>query len=294
MPYQLEKGPYFAVTESLLDDIPRRIEALARSRGGDPIDDMPGLDSASLVVAPSTAAAALLAGQFHQNHDWYGMNLNPVTGKWDPQPPFSQGNRTTGYWHNWYGNPDLIMRETFIRAIEVSLGVPHDPKNLDTTSIAVAKKHEWPIEVFWRCPAPWFETWVTWRGTENPGQSTDKTGHVTVHVHSPSHDNAALIESPIRSAPDNARAEYKDEPNTPNGPYLSSDNRERGMWVIAHRNQDPVIPIFGPITTAVGQIWGLPNFGSGYHSHGEIVAVQPNEPDGGVKAAGRPYRRPRP
>ena len=35
--------------------------------------------------------------------------------------------------------------------------------------------------------------------------------------------------------------------------------------------------------------WVLPTFGPLYYSHGDIITVQPNEPDGGVLASGRPY-----
>ena len=34
----------------------------------------------------------------------------------------------TGYWRNWYGDAEGIVRETYTRAIEVSLGIPHDDR----------------------------------------------------------------------------------------------------------------------------------------------------------------------
>ena len=98
----------------------------------------------------------------HQNLDWYGKKM--VGGVWQDQPAFNEyTNRTTGFWHNWYGNAEGIIRETYTRAIEVSLGIPHDPAQTNAQWIANNMVRAWPIEIFNRCPAPWFEGWVTWR-----------------------------------------------------------------------------------------------------------------------------------
>jgi hypothetical protein len=66
------------------------------------------------------------------------------------------------------------------------------------------------------------------------------------------------------------------------------------MWVIAHEIQErvpfPTPTTNGPNTTAnTLQPWTVPMFGGLVHSHGEVVAVQPNEPNGGVLPGGRPY-----
>ena len=62
----------------------------------------------------------------HQNRHWYGKTyLGP--GLWGPQQPFNAVTHPrTGFWHNWYGDAEGIVRETYIRAIEVSLGIPHE------------------------------------------------------------------------------------------------------------------------------------------------------------------------
>jgi hypothetical protein len=122
---------------------------------------------------------------------------------------------------------------------------------------------------------------VTWR------EAADGAGHVTVHLHTPSHDASALLLGPKRGAPDNERHDYLDEP-------VACD-MEKGMWVIAHEQQEQ-LPYYAPTNptppTPPGQPaqhWQLPTFGPFYYSHGPIVAVQPNEPDGGVRHSGRPY-----
>ena len=164
----------------------------------------------------------------------------------------------------------------------------------------------WPIEIFTRCPAPWFEGWVTWTDdppptvARTPGApfSPDTSGHVTIHLHTPSHDNSNLLQSPVRHAGYNT-PEYRDEINFP--PPLPSDGM-RGMWVISHLHND-LVPVPSPpngpviaVPSAVDQErpdqkakWAVPWFGGVVHSQGDIVVVQPSEPNGGVLANGRPY-----
>jgi hypothetical protein len=286
MPYQLEKGPYFAVTESVLEDQEMRVDVLARLRSGEGFDSMPSLGTASLDAGPWTDFATRLA---HQNEDWYGKRFNKRTKKWEKQPGFDVvKNPTTGYWYSWYGDAEEIMRVVFTRAIEVSLGIPHEPSVTDASKIYPARS--WPIEVFWRCPAPWFEGWVTWR--EHHQQQC--CGHVTVHLHTPSHHDSALLLSPIRSAPQSTRADYLPDygqhtvpPEPPAPPLRSSGYGDRGMWVIAHREQREH-PSYGPTSGTLGS-WDLPSFGPVVESRGDIVVVQPNEPDGGVVAGGRSF-----
>ncbi len=122
---------------------------------------------------------------------------------------------------------------------------------------------------------------MTWRETD------DGAGHVTVHLHTPSHNASALLLSPVRGAPDDTRHDYKFEP--------TKCDMKKGMWVIAHQQQEQ-LPYYGvinptaptaPATQDTG--WNLPSFGPFYYSHGSIVTVQPNEPDGGVRHSGRAY-----
>jgi hypothetical protein len=292
MPYQLEKGPYFSVTESVFDDLDGRIHALIGLRNHVNPDDMPTLESSSLNTAVGNVRTHDQRLK-HQNHEWYGKQPLP-NNRWADQPKFDeQYPKPTGFWHNWYGDAEGIVRETFVRAIEVSLGIPHDPKMIDPVWIDQNKKRTWPIEIFTRCPAPWFEGWVTWRG-KSPAH-----GHVTVHLHTPSHENSLLLKSPVRE-PGYHTPEYRDEedpvpppspPEDPKPPLPSGG--EHGMWVISHKFQDLVkMPFIGPLTTQTsptGAPWAVPWFGGMVWSHDKIVVVRPSEPNGGVLPDGRPY-----
>jgi hypothetical protein len=290
MPYQLEKGPYFSVTEAVLEDIPRRIDTLVKMRQPEPdLEQMPTLDAASLDRI-GEADHTLETRTWHQSRHWYGKNRR-ADGRWVDQEPFDAStNRTTGYWRNWYGDAEGIVRETYTRAIEVSLGIPHDPTMTDPEQIARTMTRAWMIEIFNRCPAPWFEGWVTWRahpstGGLSPGQ-IDPNGHVTVHLHTPSHDQSAIQTSPIR-VPEPGHPEYQDEMH---GGTLTSE-ASRGMWVIAHEVQELVLPTddeHGP-PVATAPAVPAPWFGGTVHSHATIRVVQPSEPDGGVLPDGRAY-----
>ena len=89
-----------------------------------------------------------------------------------------------------------------------------------------------------------------------------------------------LLLSPRRPAPFNQIPDYKDDP-------VKSD-MNRGMWVIAHEHQVQH-DFYGVTEPSPPGDFQLPMFGPFVESVGPIVAVQPNEPDGGVLANGRPY-----
>jgi hypothetical protein len=242
----------------------------------------------------------------HMNQHWFGRTQAKAGDPWVKQAPFDPKKpTTTGYWRQWYGNSEGIVAETFIRAVEISLGIEHvDPVKTPLESLVPTRC--WPIEVFWRCPAPWFEGWVTWRrepkqparpkgtgfgdrvvqfverlvGSRAAGNDDHDCGHVTIHLHTPSHVGSVLLLSPRRPSPSNQIPDYKDDP-------VKSD-MNRGMWVIAHERQ--VQHNYYGVTepSPVGD-FQLPMFGPLVESVGNIIVVQPNEPDGGVLANGRPY-----
>src|SRR3954453_10638373 len=150
MPYHLEKGPVLSVLENMLDRSAAELEVLL-DRLRDPTIPMAqvgGLDSTTLDAPPSPTELDRVA---HIERDWFGFA--PGT---QAQPAFNLfSHRTTGLWESYYGDVVGIVRETMTRAVEVSLGLDHgaDPPG----------SRRWPIELFWKCPNPWFEGWVTWR-----------------------------------------------------------------------------------------------------------------------------------
>ena len=190
----------------------------------------------------------------------------------------SEHPKPTGFWHNWYGDAEGIVRETFARAIEVSLGIPHDKDMTDPGWIRQNRKRTWPIEIFTRCPAPWFEGWVTWRG------NSPAHGHVTVHIHTPSHENSVLLTSPL--GPGYTIPEYRDEiePVLPLPPGVDPKPKlpyggEHGMWVIAHTEQKLVplpssVPVVlnGPVVAGNGPVVAGPSTtGAPTHVDGAVV-----------------------
>jgi hypothetical protein len=97
----------------------------------------------------STAVRTAVA---HIETDWFGWD--PQTGVQDAFDPANPA--ATGWWYGWYGNADKITRETFRRALEVALGVPHDSTDITPT-------RQWRVMFNWTCGAPLFQGWVVWQ-----------------------------------------------------------------------------------------------------------------------------------
>jgi hypothetical protein len=178
MPYHLEKGPLLSVLDAFCNQgsKPRLQGALKALRRGDPLTSIGAFDSPNLFSPslpwPFDQPPSLVD---HFNHHWLGHQA--LNGHTD--------GTQTGHWQNYIGPVEAIVRETLIRALELALGVPHLPSDLDP----VATRH-WSIDFWWKCPQPWFEGWVTWRKT---GDGTDlDDGHVTVIFATPSDDGVVL------------------------------------------------------------------------------------------------------
>src|ERR1700680_4110410 len=121
MPYHLEKGPTLSVLEDFLADEQRLVTAVGQLRAGWLLSDIGFLDSPNLNAGPNPTLAGRIA---YLNEDWLGMELDQA-GQWTPQRPFGGGVVSTGAWNRWYGDADEILRETFLRAGEISLDIDH-------------------------------------------------------------------------------------------------------------------------------------------------------------------------
>lgn len=141
MPYYVEKGEYFSVLDaiaegSVADLLGLRSELLA----GTPIRDI----AAGLPVPAPPAGDPSFAQ--HLAHDWFGE-------------ADAADKATTGWWMGYRGDVEVIVRETMVRAIDVSLGL--DRTN-EAPQPADVRRH-WPIQFYWVCGSRWFEGWVGWR-----------------------------------------------------------------------------------------------------------------------------------
>jgi hypothetical protein len=264
MPYHLEKGPYWSVAESVVNsDQNTRLSILNFLRGGAPMTDLGGagfaLTSTSL-ASPATPTPQSVKA--HGDQDWLGGTYN-AAGAFVPTP----GAPTTGKFQNYSGNIEGILRQTFIRALEVSLGLAHKPPDQPLG----APTRFWPIEYFWKCPTAWVEGWVTWR------REPSGDGHVTVHLLTPAHGHAVL------TSPANGRNPQLDPTD------CDIDN---GMWLVTHKRHRRELAM----TTDNSEfaVWKFPALGPVYFGEGPIVVVAPSEIDGGVAPDGRPFVAPAP
>jgi hypothetical protein len=254
MPYHLEKGPVLSVLEDLLHKPASTLaQVLARLRDPTvPLAEVGGLDSTTLNVQPYPTLQSRID---HLERDWFGFA--PGT---QAQEPFDLANhRTTGKWESYYGDVAAIVRATFIRAIEVSLGLDHGEDPPGT--------RHWPIELFWKCPNPWFEGWVTWRRDPTTGH-----GQVTLVLATPG--NGALVHDDPRAG----RSPQVD-PDSPSG--------DQGMWVITHKGHKPHL-VSTTMATAPG-VLPLPTLGTLWEGKPGLTTVAPSFADGGASPNGLAY-----
>lgn len=192
-----------------------------------------------------------------------------------------------GFWSQYYGDPEAIVRETLVRALEVSFGVDHDQE------VPERPDRQLPLELFWKCPQRWFEGWVTWR-LDPP----TCTGQVTVIFATPG-SGKPLIERPEDGTdprlPTSTRTVRRDDaPVQPaaGNPDRAAEHAPKGMWVVSHRDHLLVPPVRSYEPAPLGE-WRVPPFGPSYVGVGPVVVVEPSEADGGVRPYGRRYE-PRP
>jgi hypothetical protein len=180
-------------------------------------------------------------------------------------------NPTTGYWQGYYGDVEGILRSTLCRALEVSLGLPHEPGK--TTGLAANRF--WPIEFWWKCGQGWWEGWVTWRNNAHAAANpSSQTGQVTVIFATPGTGHQVL-EDPTRGR---KLPDFMKDPTSTATP--APGERYQGSWVVTHNVQKRQW-----VRTTEGtpfSVLPLPMWGTGYIGTGDIVTVQPCFADGGT------------
>ncbi len=197
----------------------------------------------------------------HINRDWFGLSRRH-DGTWEtPSDPDLDRPETiapTGSWRGWSGNAEAIVRETVIRAIEISLGVDHIawPSGADNPLEAYGLQRgkpsprNWPIEFSCVGPLPWFQGAVSW--SQGSG-----FGHTRVTWLLPNAGSGLVHDL---SATDMAVA----NPQNP-----TEDGERFGNWIIG---QQETRPVFISGSTPV------------FVSTGELVVVAPKPEHGGVVA----------
>ncbi len=283
MPYYLEKGPLFAVLESYINTGPdsRLVDALKKFRKGDPWESFEVLGSGSL-KNPNQRDAADWVKHLHQH--CFGKAPDGK-GNWVQQPFHPVTNPQTGYWLGYYGDVDSIVRETFIRLLEVALGVDHDTN----PNTPIVPTRRWPVVFLWKCSQSWFEGWVTWHRRGNG----PKDGEVTVIWATPSVEGSIVLDSPLAGR---NLAEYRVDPiSTKTGPPwggAAAVEATQGMWVVTHERNKPYAG--SAVTTTAGSPkgqWPSPMPGR-VCAEGRVVTVAPSMADGGVLAEGLAFTPP--
>jgi hypothetical protein len=313
MPYIAEKTGVFNVYEDYLDDLEHRLEMLVNLRNLNVrLSDKPVLEASSLPTPGNLAPGQTKADWYkqHVHRDWHG---SPVfnAGTW-VQP----AGQTTGWWQRWFGPAEKILRESFLRAIEVSLGLAHRPPSQATRPDGAPDPDErpalhvvpedapvraevtrfWPIEILWVCGSPMLQGWVTWR----QHGVYPAAGQVTLLLTTPwplwGHP-LNLNPTPDTPPQPPADRDYKVDPGT-----VQDVAHPRGMWVIgAEETKVREEPEWdGDAGGAAGAGTGATPQGGGadddagysrgwYRGGGLIVTVRPTEADGGVLNRGRRY-----
>ena len=280
MPYVMEKGPYFAVIEDRLSDPVQRDLLLTALYNGVALSSICGFDSTSLDLPPAKTKPKGMDhdGQMkdrveHLDRDWFGMVQDP-SGAWRPHVPVR--DEQTGFWTDYQGDTEAILRAAMIRAIEVSLDLA--PAGPQGPAASVGTRF-WPIDFYWICQGPWFQSWVVWREIESASAGGASVGHVTVVLTTPAAEGYPLTTKITRSKhpPDE---EYESPP------VADARHRKRGMWVVGHEDYTAV-PISSTQRTG---FLGIPIPALFYKPRSrKVVCVSPAEWEGGVLAAGRPY-----
>lgn len=217
MPYTLTKGPLFTVMEQTLNDATSRPEVLQQLHDTTRLADIPWVTtgSGSAVQIPGVLRDRLFA-------DWFGYRQDG-NGAWQPQPPTFTG-QSTGYWVGYFGNTEAVVREALIRTLEVAGGMSRGVQSPTT--------REWPIEVAWKCPNPYFEVWISWQ--KRGSGPTD--GHVTMLICTPPDRNNRLV-TDVQFPPPPSSGSAVPTPL----PDPTAATADEGMWLVAYKKHTPTV-----------------------------------------------------
>lgn len=174
MPFHLEKGHGLMALEDLINNPAHRaVLTVARDEmcEGTPMSD---------VFATVVSNAPTLANYGNNPHTAALGGLGPfVADKWFGKP---------GYWLDYTGDVDGVVRTTLLFALEAASGVecgtplPEGP-------------FDRRVELLWHCGQRWFEAWVGWN---------DPSDAVSVLFATPPHAFGEVISSVLNAGPGQA------------------------------------------------------------------------------------------
>jgi hypothetical protein len=293
MPYHLEKGATLRLLELHVNkprsDMRAMLDVLRASVGKPDwlADAVPTLWQDPRFNNPQSVNGATARDDIIEKWLGYKRKRN---GGWQ-----KIGGPTTGYWIAYHGDVSEIMRKALAWALELSLGLPPDGKG-------PGRDRPWPIELFWKCPAPWFESWVVTRPVNAKGSA--HRGLISVVFMTPSHRLSNVAESPLADNPTSTvpgathpvpswQDDYEQlgaafpDPNMAR-PRVAAQDRKWATWVVTHENHKTVgsVDVTTDTTTfADFAEWGIPQL-SIYKGVGKTVIVSPSMAAGGVKEDG--------
>jgi hypothetical protein len=176
---------------------------------------------------------------------------------------------TTGWWRQYYGNVEEIVRVTLANAIAISLGLPQ-PDAKPTRRLH--------LEIFWKCGQPWFEGWLTW----TVPQKAPTSGQMTLIFATPGIGRNVLTEAAsggnVQPSPYRVLPEPADRGTEDRNRLAAS----RGMMVVTHQLNLLLPPVPSTLPTTSGS-WIIPAIGPSYAGVGDVVPVEPSFENGGVR-----------
>jgi hypothetical protein len=276
MPYSLEVGAILSAlvehTEAEKNVADLLTELRKTGAAKVPLGDL--LTLSLEVPDPLGPTLPPISAKDHFNRDWLGHVVNGIPAR----PPNPHG---VGWWVNWTGDPEAIIRETLIRGFEVALGLAHGENVANRTRCL-------PLLFEWACSAPMLQGWVTWMDWDpiTNGQKVRAEGAAVVVTFTTPGNGHPLYSSPwrpTRPQPPYAAnlADYED-PATTVGDY--------GLWVVGQEKTVTAGWIGKKGFVAAGDGFIPPTAGgAAYASNGPVVVVAPAEADGGWLRNGRPW-----
>lgn len=296
MPYHLEKGVTLRLIEQHLNgkrpEMVTKLLALRKEKTPLWVRDL----APELWQKTAFQELRQMSGADVRTHifeDWFGFKAPAAEGVPTSWPETSRLPGCTGHWIAYNGKVAEIVRNALIWALELALGIAHGAH--PDTADASAPPRE--IELFWKCPCPWFEAWLVCR----------PAGPVTVFFLTPSHYGSNVAESPLAQPPSavsgaatassghpvpNSGRDYEQLIDPPEGSATTSlaHKRDYATWIVTHRNHiatpDLVTTTTSTTTTADFAEWGIPQLNI-YRGTEEVVTVAPSFTAGGVTRDGK-------